>query len=71
MISAGTFDGYITIVTTEQLRQRRTGRMVLPLMMMMVMMMMDSASAASGAGRLTDIRYITRWRIPDQIRRYF
>lgn len=68
MISAGTFDGYITIVTTEQLRQRRTGRMVLPLMMM-VMMMMDSA--ATGAGRLTDIRYITRWRIPDQIRRYF
>lgn len=70
MISAGTFDGYITIVTTEQLRQRRTGRMMLPLMMM-VMMMMDSTSAASGAARLTDIRYITRWRIPDQIRRYF
>lgn len=70
MISAGAFDGYITIVTTEQLRQRRTGRMMLPLMMM-VMMMMDPTSAASGAGRLTDIRYITRWRIPDQIRRYF
>lgn len=70
MISAGTFDGYVTIVTTEQLRQRRTGRVVLPLVVM-VMMMVDPTGAPSGAARLTDIRYVTGRRIPDQIRRYF
>lgn len=70
MISAGTFDGYVTIVTTEQLRQRRTGRVVLPLVVM-VMMMVDPTGAASDAARLTDIRYVTGRRIPDQVRRYF